>query len=373
MPKSTPSDVYFTNLRTRSKHNLLDKLNILMKRAGMDSLDFESKFVAIKLHFGEPGNLAYLRPNYAAAVVKRVRELGGKPFLTDCNALYFGKRGNAVDHLQAAIENGFNTLTTGANVIVADGLTGGDVVEVPINLKHVKKAKIGSTIANADVILSLTHFKGHQEAGFGGVLKNVGMGSGSRAGKLEMHSNNNPEIDEAKCIACGMCIQNCPQNAIAYNARHKAEINPKLCIGCGQCIVTCHYGAPHCTWGESAIGLNEKIAEYTYAVLKGKTHFHISFIMNVSPNCDCWGYNDMAIVPDIGMAASLDPVALDRACADLVNKAMGVQGSQLSEREWQQGEDKFHAIHPDSRWEACLEHAEQIGLGTQQYRLIEVD
>lgn len=372
MPTKSPSDVYFTNLRTRAKHNLLDKLNALMSQAGIESLDFEKKFVAVKLHFGEPGNLAYLRPNYAAAVVKRIKALGGKPYLTDCNALYFGARGNAVDHLQAAIENGFNALSTGANPIIADGLTGADAVEVPINLKRVKNAKIGSYIANADVIVSLTHFKGHESTGFGGVLKNVGMGGGSRAGKLEMHSTSKPKIDEEKCIACGMCIQHCPQKAIAYNQNHKAEIDPKICIGCGQCIVTCHYGAPHSTWGETTIGLNEKIAEYSFAVLNGKQQFHISFIMNVSPNCDCWGYNDMAIVPDIGIAASLDPVALDRACADLVNQAAPLKGSLLSDRSFIEGEDKFHSMHPDTKWEVCLQHAEEIGLGTQQYRLIEV-
>jgi len=255
------SKVYFTDLRTRPGHNLLDKFDLLMKKAGMEKLDFKNKFVAIKMHFGEPGNLAFIRPNYVARVVSQVRALGGKPYLTDCNTLYFGARGNAVDHLQAAIENGFNPLSTGANVIIADGLTGMEAMEIPINLKHVKNAKIGAALAQADVIISLTHFKGHDATGFGGALKNVGMGGGSRKGKMEMHSSSKPTIGE-ECVACGTCIKNCPQHAISYNRKQKAQIDYNRCIGCGQCIASCHYGAVHGHYDENAVALNEKIAEY---------------------------------------------------------------------------------------------------------------
>lgn len=368
----TKSKVYFTNLRTRAGRNLLDKYDLLLKKAGIEKIDFKNKFIAIKMHFGEPGNLAFVRPNYVARTVKKIRTLGGKPYLTDCNTLYFGARGNAVDHLQAAIENGFNYLSTGANVIIADGLTGGDCEEIPVNLKHVKKAKIGSTLAQADVIISLTHFKGHEATGFGGTLKNVGMGGGSRKGKLEMHSSSKPKIVEEKCVECGTCIHYCPQKAIAYNQHHKAQIDYDLCIGCGQCIASCHYGAARGSYDESAVALNEKIAEYAYAVLKGKTQFHISLIMNVSPNCDCWDNNDQAIVPDIGMAASFDPVALDRACADLVNRAVQIPGSLMAEKEWKIGEDKFNTLYPNTRWQDCLQHAEAIGLGKQAYELITI-
>lgn len=364
--------VYFTDLRTRSDHNLMDKFGLLMDRAGMAEIDFNNKFTAIKLHMGEPGNLAFLRPNYAAAVARKIRSLGGKPFLTDCNTLYFGARGNAVDHLQAAMENGFNYLSTGCQVIIADGLSGMDSEEIPIHLKHVEKARVGSAIAQADVIVSLTHFKGHEGTGFGGTLKNVGMGGGSRKGKLEMHSSSKPTISENKCIACGTCIRYCPQNAIAYNERKKAQIDYDKCIGCGQCLAVCHYGAVRGSYDESAVALNEKIAEYAFAILKDKPAFHISLIMNVSPNCDCWDYNDLAIVPDIGMAASFDPVALDRACADLVNQAQVIPGSVMEEGSWREGEDKFNHMYADTRWQDCLRHAEEIGLGTQTYEMVRI-
>lgn len=371
--KKSPAKVYFTNMRTKNRYNLLDKLDALMVKAGIEEIDFKNQFTAIKLHFGEPGNLAYIRPDYAARVVNKIRELGGRPFLTDCNVLYWGFRGNTLDHLQTANEHGFNPLSTGAHVIIADGLTGGEYEEIPINLKHVKNAKVGSTLAHAGRIVSLTHFKGHGASGFGGVLKNIGMGGGSRQGKLEMHSSSKPKISVEKCMECGVCIKYCPQEAIDFNESHKAQINYDLCIGCGQCVVSCHYGAVRSPFDESAAVLNEKIAEYTYAVLKDKLHFHISLIMNISPTCDCWGYNDLAVVPDLGMAASFDPVALDRACVDLVNQAPQIPGSEIVEKNWKCGDDKFNTLHPDTNWQAGLDHAEKIGLGTQNYKLITVN
>lgn len=368
-----PAQVYFTNMHTKHNYNLLDKFDRLLKKAGIEELDFENKLTAIKLHFGEPGNLAHVRPNYAARLVKKVRELGGNPFLTDCNVLYWGKRSNAVDHIQSAMENGFNPLATGANIVIADGLTGSEYAEVPINLKHIQKAKIGAGLFHADVIISLTHFKGHISAGFGGTLKNIGMGGGSRQGKMEMHSEEKPTMDEEMCVSCGTCIRFCPQEAIAFNDRRKAQIDYNQCVGCGQCIVSCHYGAAHGSYEGSKTTLNEKIAEYTYAVLKNKPSFHISMIMDVSPDCDCFGFNDRPIVPDIGMAASFDPVALDKACVDLVNATPMLPGGSLDDERWQEGKDKFLYMHPESRWQAALEHGEAIGIGTQEYELIEFE
>lgn len=366
-----PAKVWFTDLRTRPGHNLLDKLEALMYAAGMDTIDFKDKFVALKLHLGEPGNLAYIRPNYVARVVSIIRKLGGKPFLTDCNTLYSGGRSNAVDHLQTAQENGFNRIAVHADVIIADGLKGTDYREIPIHLPRCETAKIGAAIADADVILSLTHFKGHDQAGFGGALKNLGMGSGSRGGKMQMHSESKPRIDGKKCIACGTCLRSCPQHAIAWNDAHRAAIDGAKCIGCGQCVAVCMYGAAQPVYRGTNEALNEKIAEYAYAVVHDKPAFHVSFIMNVSPNCDCWTMNDAAIVPDIGMAASFDPVALDQACADLVNQAAVNQGSALAGVHIEHG-DKFSSLHPETRWEVQLIHGEEIGLGTRNYKLIKI-
>ena len=335
------SKVYFTDLRTKPGLNLLDKLERLVKRAGIENIDFKNQFTAIKIHFGEPGNLAYLRPNYAAKIVSMIKELGGLVFLTDSNTLYSGRRANAVDHLLAAQENGFNPLSVGCNVIIADGIKGTDYREIEINEKYCKTAKIGAAIADADIIISMTHFKGHEMTGFGGVLKNLGMGSGSRGGKLEMHSASQPEIHKENCIGCGMCVKSCAQEAISINENRKAEIDYNKCVGCGQCVAVCQFNAAQVVWDESAVTANEKIAEYAYAVVKDKPNFHISFIMNVSPNCDCWDSNDLAIVPDIGIAASFDPVALDRLCVDLVNKAPMINGSTLSDTNYHEGEDKF--------------------------------
>lgn len=365
------SKVYFTDFQTRPGNNMYDKLDRLLERSGLENLDLTDKMVALKIHFGEPGNLAYIRPNYVARIVKKVREMGGYPFLTDCNTLYYGKRANAVDHLQAAMENGFNRIAVGCDVIIADGLTGSDAEEIPVNLDYVEYAKIGSVIADSDAIISINHFKGHEQTGFGGALKNIGMGCGSRKGKLEMHSSSKPKMVEENCVACGMCIKNCPETAIAYNDRHKAAIDYEKCIGCGQCVASCHYGAARAIYDESVEILSKKMAEYAFAVLQGKQHFHINFIMNVSPDCDCANFHDRAIVPDIGIAASVDPVAIDRASVELVNAAPAIKDSQLFDKKpFEEPDDKFVHVHPDVHWRDCLEHAEKIKLGTQKYSLV---
>lgn len=367
------SKVYFTDMRTSIGNNLIDKLGKLIHSAGIENIEMEGKMVALKIHFGEPGNLAYIRPNYAAVICNKVKEMGGKPFLTDCNTLYYGKRSNAIDHLETAMVNGFNRIAVGCDVIIADGLTGSDAAEIPVNLQYVEAAKIGSVIAGSDVIISINHFKGHEQTGFGGALKNLGMGCGSRKGKLEMHSASKPKMLQAKCVACGMCIKHCPENAISYNSDHKAQIDYELCIGCGQCVASCHYGAAKAVYDQSVEILEKKMAEYAFAVLLGKRHFHVSFLMNISPNCDCGSSNDMAIVPDIGIAASFDPVALDKACVDLVNKAPAIKSSALYDKgNFQEGMDKFEFVFPEIHWSTCLDHAASIGLGSQDYSLITI-
>lgn len=369
------SKVYFTNLRTTPASNLLDKLERLVKRAGISDIDFKNQFVAIKIHFGEPGNLAYIRPNYAARVATLLRSLGAKPFLTDCNTLYSGRRANAVDHLQSAMENGFNPISAKCEVIIADGLKGTDYREIEINGEYCKAPKIGAAIADADIILTMNHFKGHEQTGFGGALKNLGMGCASVGGKLELHSASQPVVDRDKCKSCNICVKHCAHDAIHLDAGKIAVIDYDKCVGCGQCVALCQYDGAVMGDGDTSERLNCKIAEYTQAVVQGKPHFHISFIMNVSPECDCWNHNDAAIVPDLGIAASFDPVALDRACADMVINAPLIGGNTLAEthpHEHLKGEDKFHLIHPETNWQAGLEHAEKIGLGTQHYELISV-
>ena len=358
------SKVFYTSLKLNKNENLLDKLEKLVKKAGIETLNFQNKFVAIKIHFGEPGNLAYLRPNYSRRIVEIIKRCGGKVFLTDCNTLYIGRRKNGLDHLEAAYENGYNPFQTGCQIIIADGIKGLNQEEVPINLEYIEKAKIGKALYDADIIISMNHFKGHELAGFGGVLKNLGMGGASRAGKAEIHSSGKPFIDEKLCHACGGCRKVCAQEAITLNP--KAQIDYDLCLGCGRCISACRIDAIKTDWQESSANMNRKVAEYAYAVLKDKEHFHISFVIDVSPYCDCDSRNDIPIIGDVGFLASFDPVALDQACMDLVNSM------PLNNVYQKHQEDNFKSLHPHSFGEAGLEHAEKIGLGVRNYRLIEI-
>ena len=367
------SKVYFADLRADVHENLQQKLTRLMKTAGMGDIDFQDKFVAIKLHFGEPGNLAFLRPNWARTVADFVKERGGKPFLTDCNTLYVGGRKNALDHMDSAMLNGFNPMTTGCQIIIGDGLKGSDEVEVPVvGGEYVKNAKIGRAIMDADVFISLTHFKGHEEAGFGGCLKNIGMGCGSRAGKMEQHNAGKPHVAQKHCIGCGQCRKICAHGApIIENG--KAHIDHDKCVGCGRCIAVCPKDAVRIDWDESTTNLNCKIAEYTKAVVDGRPCFHISLVIDVSPNCDCRSENDMAIVPNVGMFASFDPVALDMACVDAVNAQTPLRGSAADDAHAKAHvHDHFQRLHPDTNWRSCLEHGEKIGIGTREYELIKI-
>ena len=370
------SNVYFTDLRVKNGDNLLTKLQRLIKTAGIGNIDFTDKYVAIKMHFGEPGNLAFLRPNYAKAVADVVKELGGKPFLTDCNNLYVGGRKNALDHLDSANLNGFNPTTTGCQIIIADGLKGTDEALVPVEGgTYVKEAKIGRAVMDADVFISLNHFKGHEATGFGGALKNIGMGCGSRAGKMEMHSAGKPHVDQNLCIGCQMCAKICAHDAPEFENK-KATINHDKCVGCGRCIGVCPKDAILSASDESNVFLNCKIAEYTKAVIDNRPHFHISLVIDVSPYCDCHGENDAAIVPNVGMFASFDPVALDVACADAVNAQPVLSNSMLEdcseEERASHNHDHFHSIFPETCWESAITHGEKIGIGNSKYNLITV-
>ena len=391
-----PSKVYFCDLHTHMGDGLPNKLKRLIKAAGIEQIDFENKYVAIKMHLGEPGNLSYLRPNYARAVVDVVRELGGKPFITDCNTLYVGGRKNALDHLDSAYANGFNPFQTGCHTIIADGLRGLDEVEVPVEGgEYVKNAKIGRALMDADVVISLTHFKGHEQAGFGGAMKNLGMGGGSRAGKMEQHAAGKPSVSQKRCIGCRQCEKICAHGAFSFDqtCEHEfangkvrevyvASIDHSKCVGCGRCIAVCNQDAIRPDYNQAAEVLNYKIAEYTKAIVDGRPCFHISLAIDVSPNCDCHDENDKPIVGDIGFFASFDPVALDQACIDAVQAAAPLPDTEYThmrdkleeagELDEAHADDKFHITHPDTDWKSCIDHAEKIGIGTHEYELIRV-
>lgn len=369
------SNVYFTNLRCKLGTNLLQKLEKLIIKAGILDIDFKNKFVCIKIHFGEPGNLAYIRPNYVKVLVDLIKKQGGIPFVSDTNTLYVGRRKNAVEHIEAAYENGFNPFQIGCPVIIGDGLKGNSDVEVPINLKYVQNAKIGKEIHEADIIITMSHFKGHESAGFGGCVKNLGMGCGSRRGKMEMHNNGKPFVSPNICKKCLKCLKICAFNAISMQ-EESANIDDSKCVGCGRCIGVCNYDAIKCRWDESNEILNEKIAEYAYAAVLNKPSFHINFIMNVSPTCDCVSSNDVAVIPDQGILASFDPVAIDQASSNICNQATRYQDSiikECKEHNHEENDDLFTFIHPQTNWKMQMNHGEEIKLGVKDYRLIKVN
>ena len=372
------SKVYYTDFRAKLGEGLPLKLQRLIRTAGIDQIDMESKFVAIKMHFGELGNLGFLRPNYARAVADVVKSLGGKPFLTDCNTLYPGSRKNALEHLYCAWENGFTPMTAGCPILIGDGLKGTDDVEVPVEGgEYVKAAKIGRAVMDADIFISLSHFKGHEMTGFGGAIKNIGMGCGSRAGKKEQHSNGKPVINADACRGCKRCLHECANNGLHFDeATRKMQVVTENCVGCGRCVGACNFDAIAFANDAATKELNCRMAEYTKAVIDGRPGFHISLVMDISPNCDCHPENDAPILPDIGMFCSFDPLALDQACVDACLRQQPLPGSQLYDNMHKEGfcdhHDHFENSTPESEYKTCLAHAEKIGIGSREYELIEM-
>jgi len=365
------SKVYFTNMHTEMQDSLLAKLGRLIEAAGIGSIEMEGKYVAIKTHFGELGNLAFLRPNYSKVIADAVYKKGGIPFLTDCSTLYAGKRKNAVEHLNTANLNGFNSVTTGCQIIIGDGLKGSNDVEIPIDGDYVKEAKIGREIYDADILITLNHFKCHELTGFGGAIKNIGMGCASKRGKMELHTSGKPAVDQDLCRACRKCLDACAHSAITVD--EKAYIDHDFCVGCGRCIATCPFDAISVGMDEAADILCGKIVEYTAALLAGRPNFHVSIIADVSPFCDCHGENDLPIIPNVGMLASFDPVSLDKACADLSQKQPMIAGSRLHvNSNGKKPDDIFKCTHPDTNWQATFTHAKKMGLGSPEYELVEI-
>jgi uncharacterized Fe-S center protein len=370
-PMTVTSDVFFSDLRTSPRQNLLDKLEALARRAGLDRQVNAGDLVAVKLHFGEKGNTSFIRPILVRRIVDVLKSLGAKPFLTDTNTLYTGSRSDAVTHAETAIQNGFAYAVVGAPIVIADGLLGNTAVRVDIPGTHLKQVTVAAAVAQADAIVGLAHFKGHDLAGFGGAIKNVGMGCTAREGKLAQHSSVSPKVKKKLCVACGECVRWCSQGAISVG--EVALIQADRCIGCGECILTCPRGAIQVQWNEGPEAMQEKMAEHAFGALhnkRGKSLF-VNFVTHVTPACDCYGHSDAPIVRDVGLLAAEDPVALDQACVDLVNAQAGLEGSALTVN-LQPGEDKFRGVYPRIDWSAQLRHAERLGLGSTRYRLTDV-
>lgn len=368
--------VFFTDFRTKMYGEPIPrKLQRLIRTAGIGNIDFDGKFVAVKMHFGELGNISFLRPNFAKAVVDVIKELGGKPFLTDCNTMYPGFRKNALEHLYCAWENGFTPLSVGCPVIIADGLKGTDDIDVPVRGgEYVKAAHIGRAVMDADIFISLSHFKGHEEAGFGGAIKNIGMGCGSRAGKKDQHSAGKAQIDSVLCRGCRKCQKECANGGLVFDEERRKMTVTEQCVGCGRCLGACNFDAISFADSVANEMLGCRMAEYAKAVVDGRPHFHISLIVDVSPNCDCHSENDAPIIPDIGMLCSFDPLALDQACVDLCNSVEPFKNGQVGDYMAKPGFVNYFELFKNNRptidWKSCLEHAEKIGLGSRDYELV---
>ncbi|TDT61355.1 DUF362 domain-containing protein [Fonticella tunisiensis] len=369
------SKVYFYNMRaSKASQAIPKKIAKLFDVAGFKNIIKENDLVAIKVHFGERGNTAFINPVYVRQVVDKVKANGGKPFLTDSNTLYKGSRANGVDHLVTAIENGFAYAVVNAPIVISDGIYSKDSMEIEINKKHFKSVKISSNVVRADSMIVMSHFKGHEIAGFGGAIKNLAMGCAPAAGKQQQHSTVQPVVGD-HCRACQMCLKNCPADAITM-VDGSAYINPEKCIGCGECISICTYDVIKPQWGTAMDSFIERMTEYAYGAYSCKRDkiAFINFVINVTPLCDCVPWSDAPIVPDIGILASFDPVAIDQASYDLVNQQLGHSHSALGDcgHGLKSGEDKFKALHPETRGEMQLSYGEELGMGSRDYELIEL-
>ena len=332
------------------------KLRALWDRAGLASSFTEHDLTALKLHVGEPGTKTYVSPGIVKVLVDLVGEAGATPFLTDTAVLYKSPRDNGVGHTRVAHEHGFTQDAVGAPFIPADGLNGADEIEIEVGGKHYDLVAIASGIVQARSMLLLTHATGHLGTGFGGALKNLGMGCSSRKGKLRQHHGHQPRISPEVCTACGTCAEWCPADAIRVDT--VAEIDDGKCIGCGECLATCRDGAVSFDWGIVGEELSERIVEHAVGVLRGKADRMacITVAMNVTKNCDCLGVDETGLLPDIGVLASTDPVAIDRAVLDLIAERSGRTLESMS--------------YPDRDGTHQLAYAESIGLGSNRADLV---
>lgn len=368
-----PARIYYADAHTR-KHadSKIAKIARLCDAVGLEKTAGKGDLTAIKLHFGEYGCDAYLNPSLVRKVVDKVEAAGARAFLTDTNTLYSGTRHNAVDHLHTAYSHGFVPSVVHAPVIIADGISGLNHEAVRIDRKHFEQVFIAREIRSAQSMVVLTHFKGHEMAGFGGAIKNLAMGCSGPLGKRAQH-NDKVAVRAEKCIACAQCVKICPEKAASIQkTAHgpKAFIDSKKCIGCFECVTVCEPKAAAPDANSSLVQFVERMTEYAYGAVQGKEGrvCYLNFVLNVTPDCDCAAWSDAPIVPDLGILAGTDPVALDRACFDLVKGAvslMPMEGNGVNV-------DKFTARWPETRCEHQLAYGQAIGLGRQEYELIPV-
>ena len=371
------SQVYYWNLRASMKSPYAKRMERLLSATGFADQVRQGDLAAIKIHFGEAGVTGYLRPVWLRAIVDHLSSAGAGPFLTDASTLYVGERGQAVAHAMVAAKHGFEPLVTGCPVLIADGLKGGYQRAVPVHGKHIEEAFIAGDIADADLFVSVNHVKGHELAGFGGALKNIGMGCASKQGKMHQHLTTGPSADREKCVGCGACVATCAAGALRLtpdeNGAERISVDQEKCVGCGGCFLACKTGALYIDWKTDVQAFLERMMEYCAGVLatKERTSLHINFVTDVVPDCDCVGFTDAPLCPDLGVLVSLDPVAVDQASVDLVAAAPALAGSKLPAG-YKPGTCKFAALHSHVPADLGLAYAEEIGLGSRKYELVKV-
>lgn len=359
------AEVYFFDYS--KEESILRGIATLFTQSALVKVIPQEGSVAMKLHMGELGNITYIRPIFARRVADLIKRAGGKPFVTDTISLYPGARNTPDRYLATAASNGFTEASIGAPIVIADG-EGDEGVAVPVKSPvegcELKETRVASKIYHADSLVVLSHFKGHAQTGFGGAIKNLAMGCVTKETKGALHSVNTPMLDESQCDGCGICVETCPTQALSLE-NGKLERDLKLCQGCSTCLFSCPAAALYWPQG-SKEQLQVNMAHAASAVLenfKEKVGF-INFLQDVTPHCDCASPSGRPIVQDVGILASLDPVAIDKASLDLIDQAPVILSPAPASPP-----DLLGRMHgTDSLVQ--LKTAERLGLGSLEYRLV---
>jgi uncharacterized Fe-S center protein len=326
-----------------------------LKKTGFAQTVKKNEFIGLKIHFGEKGNKSYINPSLLVSVARFLKKRGAKPFFFETNTLYRGNRLNAVDHINLAYKHGFGKLDI--PVIIGDGIKGNNSIEVEVNKKHFQKCFVAQVLEDIDALVVLSHFTGHMLTGFGGSVKNLGMGCASRRGKMDQHCQVSPQIHGSKCVKCGLCVRICPVGAIEKKEKAYCILKDK-CIGCAQCISVCPTGAVGLIWSEEYDLISEKMAEYAFAAARNRRCVYVNFCLYLTKECDCMNKEKKGFLPDLGILFSDDPVSVDKASIDLILK--------------RENQDVLTQIHPKTNYLHHLQYAKSIGLGSLEYKLVEI-
>jgi hypothetical protein len=359
------SKVFFWPLHASGRAPYAQRMRRLYKATNFGAHINSGDLVALKIHFGEQGGTAFVQPHWLIPLIDLLRKAGAHPFLTDTNTLYIGKRQEAVSHSLLAAMHGFDPLRLGAPVLIADGLKSHNQISVPGIGHHFEHCYLAGDLLDTDAMITITHFTGHELTGFGGAIKNLAMGCASRQGKMQQHCGLGPKVHASNCVGCGRCVESCAPGALALNEDGIVILDEAACTGCANCILACKHGCLNINWELDLPIFQERMVEYAGAFLHAFSWplLHLSFLLQITPKCDCKSFSEAPVCHDLGILASYDPVALDQASLDLVNHAVQKKLSRI------QDQDVFATLHPNTDGQFTLELAEKLGLGCREYSL----